>query len=153
MKKLLVSAAIIGVFALYILLFGRAATATVSPPTQGGVSVASSPTAPTSPTSAGTTPPGSQYKNGSYTGGSADAQWGTVQVQAIVQNGRLTGVKFLQYPNERSRSVEINSYAIPQLTTEAIQAQSAQVDFVSGATDTSFAFMQSLSDALTQAQA
>jgi uncharacterized protein with FMN-binding domain len=76
-----------------------------------------------------------------------------VQVQAIVQNGRLTDVKFLTYPNERSRSVEINSYAIPQLTTEAIQAQNAQVDIVSGATDTSFAFMQSLSDALTQAQA
>lgn len=153
MKKLLVSAAIIGVFALYILLFGRAATATVSPPTQGGASVASSPTSPNSPTSAGTTTPGSQYKNGSFTGGSADAQWGVVQVQAVIQNGRLTDVKFLQYPNERSRSVEINSYAIPQLTTEAIQAQSAQVDFVSGATDTSFAFMQSLSDALTQAQA
>jgi uncharacterized protein with FMN-binding domain len=49
--------------------------------------------------------------------------------------------------------VEINGYAIPQLTTEAIQAQSAQVDVVSGATDTSYAFMQSLSDALTQAQA
>jgi uncharacterized protein with FMN-binding domain len=150
MKKLLVSAAIIGVFAIYILLFGRAATSTVAPPTQGGASVASS---PTSPTSAGTTPPGSQYKNGSFTGGSADAQWGMVQVQAIVQNGRLTDVKFLAYPNERSRSVEINSYAIPQLTTEAIQAQNAQVDIVSGATDTSFAFMQSLSDALTQAQA
>ena len=150
MKKLLVSAAIIGVFALYILLFGRAATATVSPPAQSGASVASS---PTSPTSAGTTPPGSLYKNGSFTGGSADAQWGMVQVQAIVQNGRLTDVKFLTYPNERSRSVEINSYAIPQLTTEAIQAQNAQVDIVSGATDTSFAFMQSLSDALTQAQA
>ena len=150
MKKLLVSAAIIGVFAIYILLFGRAATSTVAPPTQGGVSVASS---PTSPISAGTTPPRSQYKNGSFTGGSADAQWGMVQVQAIVQNGRLTDVKFLAYPNERSRSVEINSYAIPQLTTEAIQAQNAQVDIVSGATDTSFAFMQSLSDALTQAQA
>lgn len=150
MKKLLVSAAIVGVFAIYILLFGRAATSTVSPPTQGGASVASS---PTSPTSAGTTPPGAQYKNGSFTGGSADAQWGMVQVQAIVQNGRLTDVKFLAYPNERSRSVEINSYAIPQLTTEAIQAQNAQVDIVSGATDTSFAFMQSLSDALTQAQA
>jgi uncharacterized protein with FMN-binding domain len=59
----------------------------------------------------------------------------------------------LQYPNERERSVEINGYADPQLTQEAIQAQSAQVDIVTGATDTSEAFMQSLNDALTQAQA
>ncbi len=150
MKKLLVSAAIIGVFALYILTFGRTSTSSTSSPLQSGSSIAGS---PTSPASTGKAPPGSQYKNGNYTGGSADAQWGMVQVQAIVQNGRLTDVKFLEYPNERSRSVEINSYAIPQLTTEAIQAQNAQVDIVTGATDTSIAFMQSLSDALTQAQA
>jgi uncharacterized protein with FMN-binding domain len=58
----------------------------------------------------------------------------------------------LQYPNERNRSVEINSYADPILVNEAIQAQSAKVDIVSGATDTSQAFIQSLSHALSQAQ-
>lgn len=64
-----------------------------------------------------------------------------------------TGVQFLQYPSDRERSVEINSYADPQLTSEAIQAQGAQVDVVTGATDSSDAFMQSLADALSQAQA
>jgi uncharacterized protein with FMN-binding domain len=150
MKKLLVSVVIIAVFAFYILTHGRLSSAVASVPPQGGASATSSPTIVSG---GGTAPPGSQYKNGAYTGGSADAQWGIVQVQAIIQNGKLIDVKFLQYPNERSRSVEINGYAIPQLTTEAIQAQSAQVDVVSGATDTSYAFMQSLSDALTQAQA
>ena len=75
-----------------------------------------------------------------------------VQVKVVIQNGKITGVQFLQYPNERSRSVEINSYADPILVNEAIQAQSAKVDIVSGATDTSQAFIQSLSNALSQAQ-
>ena len=83
----------------------------------------------------------------------ADAQWGVVQVQVVIQNGKIINVQFLQYPNERNRSVEINSYADPILVNEAIQAQSAQVDIVSGATDSSDAFMQSLSNALSQAQA
>jgi uncharacterized protein with FMN-binding domain len=92
-----------------------------------------------------------QYKNGSYTGAAADAQWGYIQVKITIQNGRLTNVQFLEYPNHRDRSVEINNYAMPQLSSEAIQAQSAQVDVVSGATDTSEAFIQSLGDALSQA--
>ncbi|HEY4384430.1 MAG TPA: FMN-binding protein [Ktedonobacteraceae bacterium] len=47
----------------------------------------------------------------------------------------------------------INNYADPQLTSEAIQAQSANVDIVSGATDSSEAFIQSLNSALAQAKA
>jgi uncharacterized protein with FMN-binding domain len=49
--------------------------------------------------------------------------------------------------------VRINEEADPQLISEAIQAQSANVDIVTGATDTSEAFIQSLTDALSQAQA
>ena len=96
---------------------------------------------------------GSLYKDGSYTGRVADAQWGVVQVKAIITNGKITDVQFLQYPNDRNRSIEINSMADPQLTSEAIQAQSANVDIVTGATDSSDAFMQSLTDALSQARA
>jgi uncharacterized protein with FMN-binding domain len=83
----------------------------------------------------------------------ADAQWGYIQVKAIISNGKITDVQFLQYPNERNRSIMINNYADPQLTSEAIAAQSANVDIVTGATDTSQAFTQSLSDALSQAKA
>jgi uncharacterized protein with FMN-binding domain len=46
-----------------------------------------------------------------------------------------------------------NSIADPELTSEAVQAQSANVDIVSGATDTSLAFIQSLTNALSQAKA
>ena len=95
---------------------------------------------------------GGMYRNGSYTGSAADAYYGTVQVRATIQGGRLSNVEFLQYPNDRGTSIYINGIAMPQLTQEAITAQSAQVDGVSGATATSQAFIQSLASALAQAK-
>jgi uncharacterized protein with FMN-binding domain len=145
MKKLLVSAVIIGVFIIYALAHARASVGFT--PSQGSSNDSGSSTTQTGGTPATT----GSFKDGSYTGGAADAQWGNVQVKITIQNGRLTNVQFLQYPNHRDRSVEINNYAMPQLTSEAIQAQSSQVDVISGATDTSEAFMQSLGDALSQA--
>lgn len=104
-------------------------------------------------TSSGSTPNTSgQYKDGTYTGKSSDAYYGYVQVQATISGGKLTSVDFLDYPQDRRNSVEINDYAMPQLKQQAIQAQSAQVDGVSGATDTTQAFIESLSDALSQAR-
>ena len=92
------------------------------------------------------------YANGSYTGTSADAYYGTVQVKAVVRNGQLADVQFLQYPNTHSYSVYVNNQAMPVLTQEALQAQSAQVNGVSGATFTSQAFQQSLASALVRAK-
>lgn len=92
-----------------------------------------------------------KYKDGTYTGSVADAFYGNVQVEAVIKNGRIADVKFLQYPNEQRTSIEINQQAMPYLTQEAIQAQSAQVDGVSGATQTSRAFIESLQSALGQA--
>ena len=91
------------------------------------------------------------YKNGTYTGSVADAFYGNIQVQAVITNGQISDVIFLQYPNDRSTSIAINTQAMPYLKQEAIQAQSAQVDIVSGASDTSQAFQQSLASALAQA--
>lgn len=93
----------------------------------------------------------SKYKDGTYTGSVADAFYGNIQVQATIKGGKITAVKFLQYPNDRPNSVAINQQAMPYLQQEAIQAQSANVDGVSGATDTSVAFRQSLSAALSKA--
>lgn len=159
----MIAAFIIGSFILYSFIFHANSVAllpntpTNSSTSSGPASTSVVPTAPSATGTSGTTGttnvPGALYKDGSYTGGAADAQWGLIQVKAIIQNGKITDVQFLQYPNERNRSVEINSYADPQLTSEAIQAQSANVDIVSGATDSSQAFIQSLSDALTQAKA
>lgn len=75
-----------------------------------------------------------------------------VQVQAVVQNGKLANVQILQYPNTHSTSIYINQQALPYLVQEALQSQNANVNIVSGATDTSMAFQQSLSSALAQAK-
>lgn len=92
------------------------------------------------------------YKNGSYIGSITNAYYGSVQVNAIIQNGAISDVQFLQYPSDRSTSRYINSQAMPLLKQEAIQAQNAQVNGVSGATFTSQAFIQSLSSALALAK-
>jgi uncharacterized protein with FMN-binding domain len=75
-----------------------------------------------------------------------------VQVKAVIQAGKIADVQFLQYPNDRRTSIRINNIAMPYLITEAIQAQSAQVDVISGATLTSQAFAQSLQSALATAK-
>lgn len=96
--------------------------------------------------------PNVSYKNGTYTGSVADAYYGNVQIQTTVSAGKITDVTFLQYPSDRSTSRSINSQAMPYLKQEAIAAQSGQVNIISGATDTSNAFVQSLTSALSQAQ-
>ena len=91
------------------------------------------------------------YKDGQYTGSVTDAFYGNIQVRVTIQGGKIAGVDFLQYPNDRPESVNINQQAMPFLQQEAIKAQSAHVDSVSGATDTSQAFTESLSAALSKA--
>ena len=56
----------------------------------------------------------------------------------------------LQYP-AATREDQINAYALPILIQETIDAQSAQIDMVSGATVTSTGYVQSLQSALDQA--
>lgn len=92
------------------------------------------------------------FKDGSYTGDPSDAFYGIIQVQATIANGKISRVQFLQYPNDRGTSIMINQQADPLLAQEAIQAQSANVDIVSGATDSSQAFVQSLQSALDKAK-
>ena len=128
MKKLAVSAVIIGVFIIYALAHARASVgftpsqgSTGSPPTRRLIRLWLFQRLRLLHQSAGRdASDNGQFKNGSYTGAAADAQWGNVQVKITIQNGRLTNVQFLQYPNHRDRSVEINNYAMPQLTSEAI---------------------------------
>ena len=93
------------------------------------------------------------YNDGTYTGDAVDHNYGTVQVQAIIQDGQLASVQILQQPNHARQSQQINGYALPQLVSEAVQAQNANVDTVSGATLTSYAFQQSLGSALARAKA
>jgi uncharacterized protein with FMN-binding domain len=92
------------------------------------------------------------YRDGSFTGNVVDAYYGNVQVKALISNGRIYDVQFLDYPQDRNTSREINSQAMPILKSEAIQTQNANVDIVSGASATSQAFIESLTSALAQAK-
>ena len=74
-----------------------------------------------------------------------------MQVQVTIASGKIATVSFLDYPQDRGTSRAINPEAIPLLTQEAIKAQSANVSGVSGASDTSAAFRQSLAVALSKA--
>ncbi len=176
MKKFLLSAVVIIGFGLYVLFNRKASQVAVAPPVKQS-SLASAPSAlpsvsvksgqsqsrPTSNVSRGQNISGmmnagqigmmnqGRYKDGTYTGSVADAYYGPMQVAVVIQGGKITDVQFLQYPSDRSTSIAINSQAMPYLKAEAIQAQSAQVDIVSGATQSSQAFVQSLSSALSQA--
>ncbi|MCL4353296.1 FMN-binding protein [Patescibacteria group bacterium] len=132
------------------------ATATLTPSPSArapgsNVPVTQPPATPT-PTTAPTPTPSGQYKDGTYTGATADAFYGYMQVQAVISGGRLTDVVFLQYPNDNGTSQYINSQAMPYLKQEALAAQSANVNIISGASDSSMAFQQSLASALAQAK-
>ncbi|MET9082363.1 FMN-binding protein [Streptomyces sp. NPDC004237] len=85
------------------------------------------------------------------TGDTVQTRWGPVQVRITIKNGKITDVTALQYPSDNPRDQEINSYALPQLRGEALSAQSASIDTVSGATYTSQGYQQSLQSALDSA--
>ncbi len=95
---------------------------------------------------------GNIYRDGTYTGPVVDVYYGNVQVKAIITNGKITDVQFLDHPQSQDRSIKINTYAMPLLKQEAITAQQANVNTVSGATATSGGFKTSLAGALGQAK-
>ncbi|KMS89464.1 MULTISPECIES: FMN-binding protein [Streptomyces] len=95
--------------------------------------------------------PGSASGTRTATGDTAQTRWGPVQVRVTVRDGRLTDVTAVAYPQDNPRDEEINSYALPQLRREALAAQSAEIDTVSGATYTSDGYRQSLQSALDSA--
>jgi len=94
---------------------------------------------------------GTALKNGTVTGQVVQTRFGSVQVQVTIAAGKITDVTALQLPNDRQRSAEISGIVEPMLRSEALTAQSAQIDLISGATYTSDAYAQSLQSALDQA--
>ncbi|MGZ4269189.1 MAG: FMN-binding protein [Solirubrobacteraceae bacterium] len=84
--------------------------------------------------------------------GSAEANpYGTVQVRIAVKAGKVTDVVAIQLPQNDPRSSEISAYAAPLLRQEALKAQSASIDAISGATYTSAGYQASLQAALSAA--
>ncbi len=161
MKKYVVSSIVVGAIVLYILYqhvqgpsaIALAPSTPASSSSKSTAAASGSQTAPSQSSSSQTTPsaPTSLYKNGTYTGVTANAFYGPMQVAAVIRGGQLASVKVLQYPQSHSYSQMVNGEALPYLKSEAVQAQNANINIVSGATASSQAFMQSLSSALSQA--
>ncbi|WP_082526991.1 FMN-binding protein [Kitasatospora sp. MBT63] len=87
----------------------------------------------------------------SVTGDAANTRYGAVQVRVTLDGRRIAKIEVIRYPSHDRRDQEINSFALPQLGQEAIAAQSAHIDAVSGATYTSDGYTRSLQSALDQA--
>ena len=136
---------------------GSGSATTTIPSTSNGPSGSSGSGTSTSPNSSGNS--GSSGSSGSgrstgtktVTGDAADTRYGPVQVKITVTNGKITAASAVDYPRNDPRDQEINSYAIPQLNSEAVAAGSAQIDTVSGATYTSEGYAASLQSALDKA--
>ena len=118
--------------------------------TNSGTAVASGGTSGGT-TSGGTSGGTASGSSGTYTGDAVMTRWGVVQVEITVKNGKITKSEAVQYPSDNPRDQEINAYAVPALNDEAVQAQSADIDAVSGATVTSDGYVQSLQSAIDQA--
>jgi uncharacterized protein with FMN-binding domain len=152
MKKLLLSLGVIAVFVVYtIMQRHQAASIVIAPPSSSSQTKSTGQTTPTTPASTSTTTTAASYKDGAYTSQESNAFYGNIKLAVTISGGKITAVKFLEYPNDNPNSISINQQAIPLLQQEAIQAQSANVNVISGATDTSQAFIQSLSSVLSQA--
>ncbi len=93
-----------------------------------------------------------QYSDGTYTSPVENAIYGNLQLNITVSGGMITAVAWPVYPNTAGHTIQVNTAALPTLEQETIAAQNANVNIVSGATQTSEAFQQGLAAALAQAK-
>ena len=139
---------------------GTSASATPTPtqtqavtPTQTPTSTTTKKAKPGATKKATTTPTkaASAGVSGTFTGAVSNTQFGPVQVQITVSNGKITDAKGLQFPNRDFRSQSISSQAIPYLIQETIAASSSNIQGVGGASYTSQGWYDSLVSALAKA--
>ncbi|MFJ9586743.1 FMN-binding protein [Streptomyces acidicola] len=141
-RIVLTSAATVSGVVLLLSLKPHTAPALASPapsPSTGAVA---------SPAPSGSASSGPATGTRTAIGDAAQTRYGPVQVRVTVKDGRLTDVTAVTYPQSSPRDQRINGYAIPRLGSEALSAQSADIDAVSGATYTSEGYHQSLQSAL-----
>jgi uncharacterized protein with FMN-binding domain len=105
-----------------------------------------------SPSASPTAAAAARYKDGQFTGQDFPTEFGDNQVRVVIVGGRVTDVIAVQLPYDRARSAYITRVAGPILHDEVLKAQSAQIDSLSGATYTSYAYAQSVQSALDQAR-
>ncbi|MFI8785872.1 FMN-binding protein [Streptomyces sp. NPDC055105] len=112
------------------------------------------PTSSRSPAVSGGTGSGSGSAAGkrTLTGETVQTRYGPVQVEITVDGSKITAARAVKTPSGDRRSQDIASSSVPTLVQETLDAQSARIDTVSGATFTSEGYMTSLQSALDQAR-
>lgn len=132
-----------------VLLFSYPTSLTRSAPGAiGGTADASSGALDSTDTSAYSAGSGS---SGTFTGDAVQTRFGAVQVEIAVSDDVIVDASAIRYPSGDRHNDQINGYALPILATEVLQAQTADIDLVSGATVTSAAYVESLQSAIDQA--
>ena len=107
-------------------------------------------TASATPTAAATTAAAAPAAiNGTFTGPSVNVNYGNVQVQITVVNGRITDAKAVKAPS--GKNDRYTNMAVPVLKQQTLAAQSANIKGVSGASYTSYGWFTSLQGAMAQA--
>jgi uncharacterized protein with FMN-binding domain len=130
-------------------------TVTAAPPDPGtttttsGTPPATTGSADTTTTGATTTtqPPSQAV---TVAGDRISSPYGPFQVQITVENGTITDITTLEYPQDR-RSQYINQQVLPYYTTAALDAQSTDFSGISGATITWRSWRASLDSAIQAA--
>jgi uncharacterized protein with FMN-binding domain len=76
--------------------------------------------------------------------------YGELSVRVSVSGGKITSVDVTRLRTAEQYSQSLAQQVVPMLRSEVLQAQSANINAVSGATYTSQAFAMSLQSALKQ---
>ena len=90
-----------------------------------------------------------QGVNGTFSGPSVNVNYGNVQVQITVKDGKITDATALQAPS--GRNDRWTNMALPILKKQTLAAQSANIQGASGASYTSYGWYTSLQGALAKA--
>jgi uncharacterized protein with FMN-binding domain len=137
----------------------RAEASTESLPSIGGASDSSTPAADSDAANA----PAKKATKGkdkgtstasaakTFTGDAVDTGFGDIKVQITVEGKKITKSDAIAYPNAEQRDLDLSKSSVPKLNAAAVQKQSAKLDIVSGATETSQGYAKSLQSAIDQA--
>lgn len=124
------------------------ATATVAAPTQAGAraTTTTQPQARATATPTSATTASGAYKDGTYVG-VGTSRHGSIQATVVVEGGKIVSAEITgcgtKYPCSK----------VASLPGQVVAKQSATVNIISGATDSSRAYMGAVSAALAQAKA
>lgn len=137
---------------------GQPSGSGVSSPATAGTAPASTATVPsstgTAPGQTGpaptTAPPTTTAAVRNATSQDVQYRYGDIQLKVTERGSSITNIKVVQEGATDPRSAQINSQAVPMLQQQAMSAQSANIDGVSGATFTSMAYQEALQSALDQ---